>query len=90
LDEKEGRVGEKFEGRGGAWNGRTQEMGGDWRRSHGENMEADINIPLCVLQVVMSVLKGWVCTGLSMFRWAIISYQLDQRLLCCVFFNVAI
>jgi len=26
-------------------------------------------------------------TGLCMFRWAIISYQLDQRLLCCVFFS---
>jgi len=25
-------------------------------------------------------------TGLCMFKWAIISYQLDLRLLCCVFF----
>jgi len=42
------------------------------------------------LQVVMSVLKGWMCTALCMFRWAIIAYQLDQRSLCCVFFLVAI
>jgi len=42
------------------------------------------------LQVVINVLKGWMCTGLCMFRWAIISYQLDQRLLCCVFFHVVI
>jgi len=25
-----------------------------------------------------------------MFKWAIISYQLDLRLLCCVFFHVTI
>jgi len=42
------------------------------------------------LQVVMNVLKGWMCTGLCMSRQAIISYQLDQRLLCCVFFHVII
>jgi len=42
------------------------------------------------LQVVMNILKGWMCTGLCMSRWAIIAYQLDQRLLCCVFFLVAI
>jgi len=42
------------------------------------------------LQVVMNILKGWMCTGLCMSRWAIISYQLDQRLLCCVFFHGAI
>jgi len=33
------------------------------------------------LQVVMNVLKGWMCTGLYMSRWAITSYQLDQRLI---------
>jgi len=32
----------------------------------------------------VNVLKGWMCIGTCMFRWAIISYQLDQRLLCCV------
>jgi len=42
------------------------------------------------LQVVMDILKGWMCTGLCMFRWAIIFYQLDQRLLCCVFFHVVL
>jgi len=60
------------------------------RGSSRENMEADVKIPLCTLQVVMNVLKGWLCPGLCMSRWAIISYQLDQRLLCCVFFHVAI
>jgi len=35
----------------------------------------------------MNVLKGWMCTGLCMFKWAIISYQLGQRLLCPVFFH---
>jgi len=42
------------------------------------------------LQVVTNVLKGWMCAGLCMFRWAIISYQLGQRLLCCVFFYVTV
>jgi len=42
------------------------------------------------LQAAMNILKGWMCTGLCMSRWAIISYQLDQRLLCCVLFHVAI
>jgi len=28
LDEKEGWVGEKFEGRGGDWNGKEEEIGG--------------------------------------------------------------
>jgi len=50
------------------------------------------------LQVVMNILKGWMCTAFCvsrwancmLSRWAIISYQLDQRLLCCVFFHVAI
>jgi len=42
------------------------------------------------LQVVMNILKGWICTGLCMSRWATISYQLDQRLFCYVFFYVAI
>jgi len=38
----------------------------------------------------MNVLKGQMCTRLCMVRWAIISYQLDQRLLCCVVFHVVI
>jgi len=29
-------------------------------------------------------------TGLCMFKWAIISYRLDLRLLCCVFFYVGV
>jgi len=31
------------------------------------------------LQIVMNVLKGWICTGLCLFVWAIISYQLVIR-----------
>jgi len=50
-------VGEKFEGRG-VWNGRIWETKKDWRRSHRENMEADVKTPRCTLQVVMNVLKG--------------------------------
>jgi len=33
------------------------------------------------LQVVMNILKGWMCTEFCMSRWATISYQMDQRLL---------
>jgi len=51
LDKKEGWAGEKFEGRGGDWNGRRLETGGRSRRSHRENMEADTKIPLCVFTV---------------------------------------
>jgi len=36
----------------------------------------------------MNILKGWMCIGLCMFRWSIISYQLGQRLLCYVLFLV--
>jgi len=53
-------------------------------------MEADERLYSVCLQVVMNILKGWMCIGLCMFRWAIISNQLDQRLLCCMFFRVAI
>jgi len=53
-------------------------------------MEADLRFHAVPLQVVMDVLKGWMYTGLCMFRWAIIFYLLDQRLLCCVFFHVQI
>jgi len=53
-----------------------------------DNMAGDVRFHAVYLQVVMSVLKRWMCTGLCMFRWAVISYQLGQRLLCCVFFHV--
>jgi len=33
LDEKEGWVGEKFEGRGGGWNGKEEETGGRRREA---------------------------------------------------------
>jgi len=83
LDKKEGWAGEKFEGRGGDWNGETgrEAMEKTWRLT--------LRLQSVYLQVVMNVLQGWMCMGLYMFRWAIISYQLDQRLLCCVFFLVA-
>jgi len=42
VDEKEGWAGEKFEGRGGDWNGKGLEG-----VSHQENMEVDAKIPLC-------------------------------------------
>jgi len=48
---------------------------GRWRSCCGERtwrlMLKFYTVPL---QVVMNVLKGWMCTGLCMFRWAIISY----------------
>jgi len=42
------------------------------------------------LQVAINVPKGWMVTGLCMFKWAITSYQLVQRLLCCVFIYVRV
>jgi len=82
LDEKEGWAGEKFEGRGGDWIGRGERSGAgrEWKL-----MLRSYAVPL---QVVMNVLEGWMCAGLCMIRWAITSYQLNQKLLCCVFFLV--
>jgi len=37
------------------------------------------------LQVVINVLKGWMCMG-----FVCLSGQLGQRLLCCVFFYVTV
>jgi len=85
LDEKEGWEGEMFEERGGDWSRRRLERG-----SHQEIMEADLSLHSVPLQVVLNVLKGWMWIGLCVSRWAILSYQLDQRLLCCVFFHVAV
>jgi len=71
-------------------------MEGPWRleETAGEATERTRRLTLrfhsVYLQAVINILKGWMCTGLCMFRWEIISYQLDQRLLCCVFFRVAI
>jgi len=44
-------------------------------------MAGDIKIPYCTFR---NVFKGWMYIGLCMFRWAIISYQLGQGLLCHV------
>jgi len=62
--------------------GREERRG---RRSRGRTMEADVRS--CYLQVII---KGMVGTGLCMFKWAIIAYQMDLRLLCCVFFYLTI
>jgi len=40
---------------------------------------ATLRFHIVPLQVVMNVLKGWMCIGLCMFRWAIISYQLSKK-----------
>jgi len=90
LDEKEGWVGEKFEGRGGDWNGKEEETGGRERSCGRTIRRVTLRSHAVQLQVVINVFKGWMCTGLCMFRWAIISYQLGQKLLCCVIFHVAI
>jgi len=70
LGEKEGWVGEKFEGRGGDWNRKVEETAErTWRlmaRFHSVYLQVVINIP-----------KGWMFTGLCMFRWESVSYQLD-------------
>jgi len=66
--------------------GRLEETG---REAAERTWRMMLRLHFVYLQVVRNILKGWMCTGLCMFRWAIISYQLDQRLLCCVFFHVA-
>jgi len=83
LGEKEGWAGEKFEGRG--------ETGGTERAVMVETKwKLALRFRCVYLQVVINILKGWMCTRFCVFRWAIISYQLDLRLLCCVFLHVAI
>jgi len=77
LDKKEGWAGENFEGRGGDWSGRRREEEAaerTWRQM--------LRFHSVYLQVVMNILKRWMCIGLCTFRWAVMSYQLDQRLLC--------
>jgi len=72
---------------------REEEETGDWRKQE-EAMERTWRLKLrflsVYLQVVMNILKGWMCIMLCMFRWAIISHQLDQRLWYCVFYHVEI
>jgi len=47
LEEKEGWMGEKFEGRGGIVTERKRQEG-ERGRSRGRTMEADVKISLCV------------------------------------------
>jgi len=66
--------------------GREGRMGGRkvWRKRRRERVvwettwKQRLRFHTVPLWVVMNVLQGWMCTGLCMFRWAIISYQLDQ------------
>jgi len=81
LDEKEDGQEKTF---------REEEETGTKREAAERTWKLMLRFLSAPLQVVMNVLKGWMCTGLCMSRWAIISYQLDQRLLCCVFFPVVI
>jgi len=67
LDEKEGWVGEKFEGRGGTGNRRRQET--EELEETSERTWRLMSRFLSVhLQVVINILKGWVCKELCMFR----------------------
>ncbi len=47
LDKKEGWVGEKFEGRGGDWNGKEEEQEGEGEKPWQDNMVGDVKIPGC-------------------------------------------
>jgi len=91
LEEKEGWAGEKFEGRGGD-EGREEETG--WRRGAEkpwqDKMAGDVKILLCVFTGCYECSQGMDSTGHCMFKWAFISYQLELRLLCCVFFYVRV
>jgi len=90
LDEMEGWAGEKYEGRRGAWNGKEEETGWTGRGAKEQQWRLMLRFRSVYIQVFINVLKGWMCIGLCMFRWAIISYQSRQRLLCCVFFYVTV
>jgi len=58
LEEKEGWVGEKFEGRGGDWNGKEGERGGE-----GETpWLVTLRFHSVYLQVI-NVFKGWIVLG---------------------------
>jgi len=84
---RKGRMGgRKVRGKGR----RLKQKGGRDRRRGGveTTWRLTLRFHTVPLQVVMNVLKGWMCTGLCMSRWAIVSYQLDQRLLGCVLFHV--
>jgi len=65
---QEGRMGgRKVLGGGGDWSeGKAAER--TWRR-----MLRFFSAPL---QIVVNVLKGWMCTGRCVSWWAVISYQL--------------
>jgi len=58
LEEKKGWVGEKFEGRGGDWNGK-EETGGRGEKP----WQVMLRFRSVYLQVVINVLKGWMAPG---------------------------
>jgi len=76
LDEKEGWA----EGRGGDWDGRRLEE--TTREASERTWRLTLRFHSVYLQVVMNVLKGWMCTGLCMSRWAIISIGSEVIVLC--------
>jgi len=90
LEEKEGWVGEKFEGRGGdereRRDGRERGAEKPWQ----DKMAGDVKILLCVFTGCYYCSQGMDGTGFCMIKWAIIAYQLGQRLLCCMFFYVKV
>jgi len=61
LEETEGWVGEKFEGRGGDWNGKERR---GRERSQGRTIwRVMLRFHSVPLQIVTNVLKGWMVLG---------------------------
>jgi len=91
---KRRRLERRGEERGGGERGGGErgggERGGGERGTEGQQWRLMLRFRSVYLQVVINVLKGWMCIGLCMFRWAIVFYQLGQRLLFCVFFYVTV
>jgi len=59
LEEKEGWAGEKFEGRGGDWNGKEKRQEGEGEKP----WQVTLRFHSVYLQVVINVLKGWMVLG---------------------------
>jgi len=65
LEEKEGWVGEKFEGRGGDWIERKKRQEGEREERSQDRTIWQVTLRLCsvYLQVVINVPKGWMVPG---------------------------